>query len=181
MPKHRALTPSSHSLCSFSVYPLVTDLLLLRLWLKYLYLPENGQVLSCGSNSFGQLGVPHGPRRCVVPQAIEVRTSLNMPLDHVLLKNFQGITVIPSQTGWVPESWKTVFFWEKLSWGREGCEWKKPQKPSVSPHRLCKFLWNKTIKVIWLIKPLMAFYNSKINNNGNYVRNWSRQKWLTYL
>ncbi|KAI4070320.1 SERGEF isoform 8 [Pan troglodytes] len=34
-------------------------------------LTENGQVLSCGSNSFGQLGVPHGPRRCVVPQAIE--------------------------------------------------------------------------------------------------------------
>ncbi|XP_048217059.1 secretion-regulating guanine nucleotide exchange factor isoform X2 [Perognathus longimembris pacificus] len=31
-----------------------------------------GQVLSCGSNSFGQLGVPHGPRRCVVPQAIEL-------------------------------------------------------------------------------------------------------------
>lgn len=31
-----------------------------------------GQVLSCGSNSFGQLGVPPGPRRCVVPQAIEL-------------------------------------------------------------------------------------------------------------
>uniref|UniRef100_A0A452QW63 Secretion regulating guanine nucleotide exchange factor n=1 Tax=Ursus americanus TaxID=9643 RepID=A0A452QW63_URSAM len=33
---------------------------------------ESGQVLSCGSNSFGQLGVPHGPRRCTVPQAIEL-------------------------------------------------------------------------------------------------------------
>ncbi|ERE67821.1 secretion-regulating guanine nucleotide exchange factor [Cricetulus griseus] len=32
---------------------------------------EIGQVLSCGSNAFGQLGVPHGPRRCVVPQAVE--------------------------------------------------------------------------------------------------------------
>uniref|UniRef100_A0A8C2P0H2 Uncharacterized protein n=1 Tax=Capra hircus TaxID=9925 RepID=A0A8C2P0H2_CAPHI len=40
---------------------------------KYLYFfAENGQVLSCGSNSFGQLGVPHGPRRCVIPQAIEL-------------------------------------------------------------------------------------------------------------
>lgn len=100
---------SFHSLGSFSVYPLVTDLLLLRLWLKCLYFAENGQVLSCGSNSFGQLGVPHGPGRCVVPQAIEVRTSPDMHLARVLLKNFQGITVIPPQTGWVPESWKTVF------------------------------------------------------------------------
>ncbi|XP_069928808.1 secretion-regulating guanine nucleotide exchange factor isoform X4 [Oryctolagus cuniculus] len=33
---------------------------------------ENGQVLSCGSNSFGQLGVPHGPRRCVIPQPVEL-------------------------------------------------------------------------------------------------------------
>ncbi|XP_032283248.1 secretion-regulating guanine nucleotide exchange factor [Phoca vitulina] len=41
-------------------------------WDFTIILTESGQVLSCGSNSFGQLGVPHGPRRCVVPQAIEL-------------------------------------------------------------------------------------------------------------
>ncbi|XP_034851336.1 secretion-regulating guanine nucleotide exchange factor isoform X1 [Mirounga leonina] len=41
-------------------------------WDFTIILTESGQVLSCGSNSFGQLGVPHGPGRCVVPQAIEL-------------------------------------------------------------------------------------------------------------
>ncbi|XP_058993653.1 secretion-regulating guanine nucleotide exchange factor isoform X4 [Mustela lutreola] len=41
-------------------------------WDFTIILTESGQVLSCGSNCFGQLGVPHGPRRCVVPQAIEL-------------------------------------------------------------------------------------------------------------
>ncbi|XP_055469473.1 secretion-regulating guanine nucleotide exchange factor isoform X4 [Psammomys obesus] len=40
-------------------------------WDFTIMLTEKGQVLSCGSNAFGQLGVPHGPRKCVVPQAIE--------------------------------------------------------------------------------------------------------------
>ncbi|KAI5945337.1 Secretion-regulating guanine nucleotide exchange factor [Manis javanica] len=41
-------------------------------WDFTIILTENGQVLSCGSNFFGQLGVPHGIPRCVVPQAIEL-------------------------------------------------------------------------------------------------------------
>uniref|UniRef100_A0A8C6I9P4 Secretion regulating guanine nucleotide exchange factor n=1 Tax=Mus spicilegus TaxID=10103 RepID=A0A8C6I9P4_MUSSI len=40
-------------------------------WDFTIMLTEKGQVLSCGSNAFGQLGVTHGPRKCVVPQAIE--------------------------------------------------------------------------------------------------------------
>ncbi|XP_060234760.1 secretion-regulating guanine nucleotide exchange factor isoform X3 [Meriones unguiculatus] len=40
-------------------------------WDFTIMLTEKGQVLSCGSNAFGQLGVPHGPRKCVVPRAIE--------------------------------------------------------------------------------------------------------------
>ncbi|XP_028644705.1 secretion-regulating guanine nucleotide exchange factor isoform X4 [Grammomys surdaster] len=40
-------------------------------WDFTIMLTENGQVLSCGSNAFGQLGVPHGPLKCLVPQAIE--------------------------------------------------------------------------------------------------------------
>ncbi|XP_004635012.1 secretion-regulating guanine nucleotide exchange factor [Octodon degus] len=41
-------------------------------WDFTIMLTESGQVLSCGSNAFGQLGVPPGPRRCLVPQAIEL-------------------------------------------------------------------------------------------------------------
>ncbi|KAM7330831.1 hypothetical protein ACRRTK_010020 [Alexandromys fortis] len=41
-------------------------------WDFTIMLTEIGQVLSCGSNAFGQLGVPHGPRRCMVPQTIEL-------------------------------------------------------------------------------------------------------------
>ncbi|XP_036620996.1 secretion-regulating guanine nucleotide exchange factor [Trichosurus vulpecula] len=41
-------------------------------WDFTLLLTENGQVLSCGSNAFGQLGLPPGPRRQVTPQVIEL-------------------------------------------------------------------------------------------------------------
>ena len=80
-------THSSHSFCSshpsaFTHWSQMSYFLDLQF--KYLYFAENGQVLSCGSNSFGQLGIPHGPRRCVVPQAIEVRTAPNIELACVL-------------------------------------------------------------------------------------------------
>ncbi|KAF5918891.1 hypothetical protein HPG69_005932 [Diceros bicornis minor] len=73
--KPRALLAPLHSLCSsppsaFARWSQISYFCHLRF--KYLYFAESGQVLSCGSNSFGQLGVPHGPRRCVVPQAIEL-------------------------------------------------------------------------------------------------------------
>ncbi|XP_077177710.1 secretion-regulating guanine nucleotide exchange factor isoform X1 [Paroedura picta] len=40
-------------------------------WDFTIILTESGHVLSCGSNSFGQLGVPYTPRGCSVPQKIE--------------------------------------------------------------------------------------------------------------
>ncbi|XP_048341959.1 secretion-regulating guanine nucleotide exchange factor [Sphaerodactylus townsendi] len=40
-------------------------------WDFTIILAGNGHVLSCGSNSFGQLGVPHIGRGCSVPQKIE--------------------------------------------------------------------------------------------------------------
>ncbi|XP_066221105.1 secretion-regulating guanine nucleotide exchange factor isoform X2 [Saccopteryx leptura] len=64
-------------------------------WDFTIILTENGQVLSCGSNFYGQLGVPHGPRRCVVPQAIELLrekvVSVAAGLRHALAATASGV------------------------------------------------------------------------------------------
>ncbi|XP_072825733.1 secretion-regulating guanine nucleotide exchange factor isoform X1 [Vicugna pacos] len=64
-------------------------------WDFTIILMENGQVLSCGSNSFGQLGVSHGPRRCVFPQAVELLretvVSIAAGLRHALAATASGL------------------------------------------------------------------------------------------
>ncbi|XP_076970273.1 secretion-regulating guanine nucleotide exchange factor isoform X8 [Tamandua tetradactyla] len=71
-------------------------------WDFTIILTESGQVLSCGSNSFGQLGVPPGPRRYVVPQAIELLTEkvvcIAAGLRHALAATASG-TVFQWGTG----------------------------------------------------------------------------------
>ncbi|XP_053528998.1 secretion-regulating guanine nucleotide exchange factor isoform X2 [Artibeus jamaicensis] len=64
-------------------------------WDFTIILTEHGQVLSCGSNSFGQLGIPHGPQRCLVPRAIELLrekvVSIAAGLRHALAATVSGI------------------------------------------------------------------------------------------
>ncbi|XP_007497077.2 secretion-regulating guanine nucleotide exchange factor [Monodelphis domestica] len=60
---------------SFTPCTLLADCPVLQVacgWDFTILLTGNGQVLSCGSNAFGQLGLPPGARRQVTPQVIEL-------------------------------------------------------------------------------------------------------------
>ncbi|XP_053529005.1 secretion-regulating guanine nucleotide exchange factor isoform X9 [Artibeus jamaicensis] len=122
-------------------------------WDFTIILTEHGQVLSCGSNSFGQLGIPHGPQRCLVPRAIELLrekvVSIAAGLRHALAATVSGIVfqwgtglassgrrLCPGQTlplfltakepSRVTETGK-VFTWGRADYGQLGRKLESPE------------------------------------------------------
>ena len=60
-------------LCLLESYSALLLLMDLLIGLLTLHFAGSGLVLSCGSNSFGQLGVPQISGPCLIPQKIEVK------------------------------------------------------------------------------------------------------------
>ncbi|XP_072477508.1 secretion-regulating guanine nucleotide exchange factor [Notamacropus eugenii] len=108
-------------------------------WDFTLLLAENGQVLSCGSNSFGQLGLPPGPRRQVTPQVIELLSEkvvcIAAGMRHALAVTENGL----------------VFQWGTglASTGRRACP-EKPLPPFLTAKEPCQVtgLGNSKVKMV---------------------------------
>ncbi|XP_074131331.1 secretion-regulating guanine nucleotide exchange factor isoform X1 [Sminthopsis crassicaudata] len=108
-------------------------------WDFTILLTENGQVLSCGSNSFGQLGLPPGIRRQVIPQVIEL---LNEKVVCIAAGMRHALAVTESGL---------VFQWGTglASTGRRACP-EKPLPPFLTAKEPCQVtgLENSKVKMV---------------------------------
>ncbi|XP_074086271.1 secretion-regulating guanine nucleotide exchange factor isoform X4 [Macrotis lagotis] len=108
-------------------------------WDFTILLTENGKVLSCGSNAFGQLGLPPGVRRQVTPQVIELLiekvVSISAGMRHALAATESGL----------------VFQWGTglASTGRRACP-EKPLPPFLTAKEPCRVtgLENSKVKTV---------------------------------
>uniref|UniRef100_A0A4X2KE83 Secretion regulating guanine nucleotide exchange factor n=1 Tax=Vombatus ursinus TaxID=29139 RepID=A0A4X2KE83_VOMUR len=131
-------------------------------WDFTLLLTENGQVLSCGSNAFGQLGLPPGARRQVTPRVIELLSEkvvcIAAGMRHALAVTESGL----------------VFQWGTglASTGRRACP-EKPLPPFLMAKEPCRVTGLENLKVKMVVTG--SCHSASLTDEGDlYV--WGSNK-----